>query len=105
MENKMLDIIVKLYEKKLKLDTDMLRGSKKDKARSYIEVIEDARRKVMESKNKELEKLFKEFYYDLYVIKEEDIPYSVYTEEVRIAKERGYGDIPITEKYKEEKNK
>ncbi len=97
MEDKMLDIIVKLYEKPLKLDTNMLRGTKKEKAKSYIEILEEARQRVMVSKDKELEKLFRDFYYDLYVIKVEDIPESVYFEDARIAKERGLGNIEVTE--------
>ena len=104
LEMSWLDAIVKLYEKKLKLNTDMMRGTKREKAKGYIEVLEEARQEVMKSNNKELEQLFKNFYHDMYVIKEEDIPYSVYEKEQEIARERGYGNIPITEEYKKEKN-
>ena len=104
LEMSWLDAIVKLYEKRLKLNTDMMRGTKREKAKGYIEVLEEARQEVMRSNNKELEQLFKNFYHDMYVIKEEDIPYSVYEKEQEIARERGYGNIPITEEYKKEKN-
>ena len=104
LEMSWLDAIVKLYEKRLKLNTDMMKGTKREKAKGYIEVLEEARQEVMRSNNKELEQLFKNFYHDMYVIKEEDIPYSVYEKEQEIARERGYGNIPITEGYKKEKN-
>ena len=102
MKEKWLDVIVKLYEQPLRLNK-ISTGTKRDNADSYLEVLENARREVMESKNPELEELLKQFYYDLYVIKEEDIPYSVVEDEVRIAREMGYGDIPITDTYKKKK--
>ncbi len=104
MDNRMLDIIVQLYKKKLRFDSKLLGMTERENAKSYIDVLENARQEVMKTKNKELEKLYKEFFYDLYVIKEYDIPYSVYETEARLAKERGYGDIPITEEYIKQKN-
>ena len=104
MQDAWLYAIAKLYEDKLKLGTNIMRGSKKDKVLGYLKVIEEARQQIINNPNKELEKLYKQYFYDLYVIKEEDIPYSVYEAEARIAKERGYGDIKITEEYKKEKN-
>lgn len=100
IENKWLECLVKLYEKELMLNKGIFEGSKKEQLLSHLEVLEEARIKVMETKNKELEKLYKEFYYDLFIIKEDNIPYSVYEAEVKLARERGYGDIPITERYK-----
>ena len=71
--DKWLDMIVKLYENKLKLGSDIMQGSKREKVSSYLDVLESARQKVIKSKDKELEILLKSFYYDLYVIKEDKI--------------------------------
>ena len=103
MKDSWLDSLVKLYEKKLHLGTDMMRGSKREKMEGYLTVLEDARQQVIEAHDTNLENILKQFYYDLYVIKEEDIPYSVYEREQRIARERGYGNLPITEEYKRTK--
>ncbi|MDO4963654.1 MAG: hypothetical protein Q4E75_06155 [bacterium] len=105
IENKWLECLVKLYEKELMLNKGIFEGSKKEQLLGNLEVLEEARKRVMETKNKELEKLYKEFYYDLFIIKEDNIPYSVYEAEVKLARERGYGNIPITDEYKKEKNK
>lgn len=104
MEQGWIDIIVKLYEQKLGLKNNMLKGSKRDKVSGYLDVLEEARKRVMETKDEHLEKLYKQFYHDIFVIKEEDIPYSVYEAEQRIARNQGYGTIPITESYIKEKN-
>ncbi len=71
--NEWLDMIAKLYEKKLKLGSDIMRGSKREKVSSYLEVLEDARLRVIETRDRELENLLKSFYHDLYVIKEDKI--------------------------------
>ena len=46
------------------------------------------------------EKLLKCFYYDLYVIKPENIPDAYFQNQVRLARERGYGNIELTEEDK-----
>ena len=104
LKNNWLNAIVKLYEKQLMLDKNIMSGTKKEKVENYLEVLEQARQEVIKSGSVELENLFKNFYYDLYVIKEENIPYSVYEAEQRIAREQGHGTIPITEEYKKRKN-
>lgn len=72
---KWLDMIAKLYENKLKLGSDIMKGSKREKVSSYLEILENARQKVIISKDKELEILLKSFYHDLYVIKKDKIQF------------------------------
>ncbi len=43
---------------------------------------------------------FRKALHEKYVIKEENVPYGYFEREQRIARERGYGNIPITEEYK-----
>ena len=51
---------------------------------------------VSKESDKKREKLLKGFYYDLYVIKPEDIPESYFQNQVKLARERGYGNIELT---------
>ena len=59
MKNDWLDALVKLYEKKLYLGTNMMKGSKREKMEGYLEVLEQARQEVMGKKDKKLEELLK----------------------------------------------
>ena len=68
MEEAWLDVIAKLYEQKLGLKTNMMKGSKRDKVLGYLNVLEEARQRVIETKNPKLEALYKQFYHDLFVI-------------------------------------
>ena len=90
MRNGWIDIISKMY-KDLHNSERVLHVSKEsDKKREKIH------KRVSESKNKSDEKVLKGFYYDLYVIKPEDIPESYFQNQVKLARERGYGNIELT---------
>ena len=100
MRNGWIDIISKMY-KDLHNSERVLHVSKEsDKKRerllNYFNRLEKIHKRVSESKNKSDEKLLKGFYYDLYVIKPEDIPESYFQNQVKLARERGYGNIELT---------
>ena len=69
MQSAWLDVLVKINEDILFLDTDMMSGKKKEKLLNYIKVLEEARNKVVSSNNPKLECIYKEYYYDLFVNK------------------------------------
>ena len=100
MRNGWIDIISKMY-KDLHNSERVLHVSKEsDKKRerllNYFNRLEEIHKRVAESKNKSDEKLLKGFYYDLYIIKPEDIPESYFQNQVKLARERGYGNIKLT---------
>ena len=100
MRNGWIDIISKMY-KDLHNSERVLHVSKEsDKKRerllNYFNRLEKIHKRVSESKNKSDEKLLKGFYYDLYVIKPEDIPESYFQNQVKLARKRGYGNIELT---------
>ena len=64
-------------------------------------LLEKIHKKVALSKNENDLKLLKKFYYNLYVIKPENIPDSYFEHEKRVMRERGYGNIEITSERKE----
>ena len=103
--NQWIDIITKLYRDLHTSDRVMHTASESDKKRdrilNYFERLERVHNKVSQSKNKDAEKLLKNFYYDMYVIKPEEIPDSYFEHEKKIMRERGYGDIEITPERKE----
>ena len=105
-QNEWLDAITKLYPR-LHLDERVIHHSnksdkKKQKVLSWLEKIEEVHNKVAKKKDKHLEQLYKEMYYNLYIIKEENIPDSYYKKQQQIARERGYGNIEITDNMKHE---
>ena len=51
MQSAWLDVLVKINEDILFLDTDMMSGKKKEKLLNYIKVLEEARNKVVSSNN------------------------------------------------------
>ena len=100
IRNGWIDIISKMY-KDLHNSERVIHVSKEsDKKRerllNYFNRLEEIHKRVSESKNKSDEKLLKAFYYDLYVIKPEDIPESYFQNQVKLARERGYGNIELT---------
>ena len=100
-----IDIISKLY-KNLHMSESAMHGmrqsdKKRDKILNYFERLEKVHQRVSESKREEDLKLLKNFYYNLYVIKPEDIPDSYFEHEKRIMRERGYGNIEITPERKQ----
>ena len=104
-KNTWIDIITKLYRNLHSSPRVMHTANEFDKKRdrvlNYFERLERVHDKVANSKDKAAEKLLKKFYYDLYVIKEENIPDSYFENEKRIMRERGYGNIEITPERKE----
>ena len=100
-----IDIISKLY-KNLHMSESAMHGmsesdKKRDRILNYFERLEKVHQRVSESKREEDLKLLKKFYYNLYVIKPEDIPDSYFEHEKRIMRERGYGNIEITPERKQ----
>ena len=100
-----IDIIAKLY-KNLHMSESAMHGmsesdKKRDRILNYFERLEKVHQRVSESKREEDLKLLKKFYYNLYVIKPEDIPDSYFEHEKRIMRERGYGNIEITPERKQ----
>ncbi len=100
MRNGWIDIISKMYKDLHNSERVMHISKETDKKRerllNYFNRLEEIHKRVAESKNKSDEKLLKEFYYDLYVIKPEDIPESYFQNQVKLARERGYGNIKLT---------
>ena len=100
MRNGWIDIISKMYKDLHNSERVMhvSKGSDKKRERllNYFNRLEEIHKRVAESKNKSDEKLLKSFYYDLYVIKPEDIPESYFQNQVKLARERGYGNIELT---------
>ena len=100
MRNGWIDIISKMYKDLHNSERVMHISKEHDKKRerllNYFNRLEEMHKRVSESKNKSDEKLLKGFYYDLYVIKPEDIPESYFQNQVKLARERGYGNIELT---------
>ena len=99
-KNMWLDIITKLYRDLHMSDRVMHRSKESDKKRdrilNYFDRLEEIHQKVSKSKREGDLKLLKKFYYNLYIIKPEDIPDSYFEHEKQIMRERGYGNIEIT---------
>ena len=104
MRNGWIDIISKMYKDLHNSERVMHISKEYDKKRerllNYFNRLEEIHKRVSESKNKSDEKLLKGFYYDLYVIKPENIPESYFQNQVKLARERGYGNIELTEEDK-----
>ena len=98
--NLWIDIISKFYNNLHNTDRVLKASSLSDNRRErlfkYFERLEELHKKVANSESKTGEKLLKSFYYDLYVIKPEDIPESYFQKQISIARERGYGNIELT---------
>ena len=101
MRNAWLDMISKVYTNLHNSDRVLKASNISDKKRErllkYFERLEELHNKVAKTKSVTGEKLLKNFYYDLYVIKPENIPDAYFQNQVRLARERGYGNIKLTE--------
>ena len=101
MRNAWLDMISKVYTNLHNSDRVLRASNVSDKKRErllkYFERLEELHNKVSKTKSVNGEKLLKSFYYDLYVIKPENIPESYFQNQIRLARERGYGNIELTE--------
>ena len=104
MRNAWLDMISKVYTNLHNSDRVLKASNVSDKKRErllkYFERLEELHNKVSKTKSVNGEKLLKSFYYDLYVIKPENIPDAYFQNQVRLARERGYGNIELTEEDK-----
>ena len=104
MRNVWLDMISKVYTNLHNSDrvlrTSNVSDKKRERLLKYFERLEELHNKVSETKSVNGEKLLKSFYYDLYVIKPENIPDAYFQNQVRLARERGYGNIELTEEDK-----
>ena len=104
MRNAWLDMISKVYSNLHNSDRVLKASNVSDKKRErllkYFERLEELHNRVSEARSVNGEKLLKSFYYDLYVIKPENIPDAYFQNQVRLARERGYGNIELTEEDK-----
>ena len=104
MRNAWLDMISKIYTNLHNSDRVLRASNVSDKKRErllkYFERLEELHNRVSETRSVNGEKLLKSFYYDLYVIKPENIPDAYFQNQVRLARERGYGNIKLTEEDK-----
>ena len=102
MRNAWLDMISKVYTNLHNSDRVLIASNVSDKKRErllkYFERLEELHNKVSETRSVNGEKLLKSFYYDLYVIKPEDIPESYFQSQLNLARERGLGNIKLTNK-------
>ncbi len=96
-----IDIISKMYKNlhnsERVLHYSNVSDKKLDRLIKYFDRLEELHKKVSESKRKSDEMILKNFYYNLYVIKEENIPESYFRTQVRILRERGYGNVEIND--------
>ena len=103
--NAWIDMISKIYADLHNSQRVLNSSNKSDKRREkiikYFIRLEEVHNKVSETKSASAEKILKNFYYDLYIIKPENIPESYFNNQIEIARERGYGNITITAKDKE----
>lgn len=100
MRNAWLDMISKVYTNLHNSDRVLRASNVSDKKRErllkYFERLEELHNRVSETRSVNGEKLLKSFYYDLYVIKPENIPDAYFQNQVILAKELGYGNIKLT---------
>ena len=100
-----IDMISKIYADLHNSQRVLNSSNKLDKKREriikYFNRLEEVHNKVSETKSASAEKILKNFYYDLYIIKPENIPESYFNNQIELARERGYGNITLTDKDKE----
>lgn len=99
-----IDMISKIYADLHNSQRVLNFSNKLDKKREriikYFNRLEEVHNKVSETKSASAEKILKNFYYDLYIIKPENIPKSYFNNQIELARERGYGNITLTEEDK-----
>ena len=100
-----IDMISKIYADLHNSQRVLNSSNKLDKKREriikYFNRLEEVHNKVSKTKSASAEKILKNFYYDLYIIKPENIPESYFNNQIELARERGYGNITLTDKDKE----
>lgn len=100
-----IDMISKIYADLHNSQRVLNFSNKSDKKREriikYFNRLEEVHNKVSKTKSASAEKILKNFYYDLYIIKPENIPESYFNNQIELARERGYGNVTLTDKDKE----
>lgn len=103
--NSWIDMISKVYVNLHNSQRVLNSSNKSDKRREriikYFNRLEEVHNKASETKSASAEKILKNFYYDLYIIKPENIPESYFNNQIELARERGYGNIILSDKDKE----
>ena len=103
--NAWIDMISKIYadlhNSQKVLNSSNKSDKKREKIIKYFNRLEEVHNKVSENKSASAEKILKNFYYDLYIIKPENIPESYFNNQIELARERGYGNIILSDKDKE----
>ena len=103
--NAWIDMISKIYADLHNSQRVLNSSNKSDKRREkiikYFNRLEEVHNKASETKSASAEKILKNFYYDLYIIKSENIPESYFNNQIVLARERGYGNITLSDKDKE----
>ena len=103
--NAWIDMISKIYADLHNSQRVLNSSNKLDKKREriikYFNRLEEVHNKVSKTKSASAEKILKNFYYDLYIIKSENIPESYFNNQIELARERGYGNIILSDKDKE----
>ena len=103
--NSWIDMISKVYvnlhNSQRVLNSSSLSDKRRERIIKYFNRLEEVHNKVSETKSEAGEKLLKNFYYDLYVIKPENITESYFNNQIELARERGYGNIILSDKDKE----
>ena len=103
--NAWIDMISKVYVNLHNSQRVLNSSNKSDKKREriikYFNRLEEVHNKVSKTKSASAEKILKNFYYDLYIIKPENISESYFNNQIELARERGYGNIILSDKDKE----
>lgn len=106
MRNEWLDMIAKVYSNLHNTDRVLKAASLSDKKRvklaKFFDRMDRVHKHISDTKSVDGDIALKHFYHELYVIKPQDIPDAYFQSQVKIARERGYGNIELTENEKKE---
>lgn len=94
-------VYVNLHNSQRVLNSSSLSEKRRERIIKYFNRLEEVHNKVSKTKSASAEKILKNFYYDLYIIKPENIPESYFNNQIELARERGYGNIILSDKDKE----
>lgn len=94
-------VYVNLHNNQGVLNSSNKSDKKMERIIKYFNRLEEVHNKVSKTKSASAEKILKNFYYDLYIIKPENIPESYFNNQIELARERGYGNVTLTEEDKE----
>lgn len=94
-------VYVNLHNSQRVLNSSSLSEKRRERIIKYFNRLEEVHNKVSKTKSASAEKILKNFYYDLYIIKPENIPESYFNNQIELARERGYGNITLSDKDKE----